>query len=67
MMRNRRRLLPAAMGMSPASPGCDAFYTELASDDWHSRLLNGSDYPLPGIVPLYSMSRLEVADGMLLS
>ncbi len=26
--------------------------------DWHSRLINGSDYPLPGIMPLYSMSRL---------
>ena len=30
----------------------------LEHSDWHSRLLNGSDYPLPGIVPLYSMSRL---------
>jgi predicted TIM-barrel fold metal-dependent hydrolase len=23
--------------------------------DWHARLLNGSDYPLPGIMPLYSV------------
>ena len=23
--------------------------------DWHPRLLNGSDYPLPGIMPLYSV------------
>ena len=23
--------------------------------DWHPRLLNGSDYPLPGIVPLFSL------------
>jgi len=30
----------------------------LERDDWHPRLLNGSDYPLPGIVPLYSVSRL---------
>jgi uncharacterized protein len=22
--------------------------------EWHSRLLNGSDYPLPGIMPLFS-------------
>ncbi|MGH6693101.1 MAG: amidohydrolase family protein, partial [Gammaproteobacteria bacterium] len=28
----------------------------LERDDWHPRLLNGSDYPLPGIVPLHSMS-----------
>ncbi|MCC6532760.1 MAG: amidohydrolase family protein [Burkholderiales bacterium] len=26
--------------------------------DWHSRLLNGSDYPLPGILPLYSVPGL---------
>ena len=26
--------------------------------DWHARLLNGSDYPLPGIMPLYSMEQL---------
>ncbi len=25
---------------------------------WHARLLNGSDYPLPGIMPLYSLSQL---------
>lgn len=23
--------------------------------DWHPRLLNGSDYPLPGVMPLYSI------------
>lgn len=26
--------------------------------DWHGRLLNGSDYPLPGIMPLFSVDRL---------
>ena len=31
------------------------------AQDWHPRLLNGSDYPLPGIMPLYSMSRLDGA------
>jgi hypothetical protein len=24
--------------------------------DWHSRLINGSDYPLPGVMPLFSAS-----------
>jgi mannonate dehydratase len=24
-------------------------------EDWHPRLLNGSDYPLPGVFPLYSV------------
>jgi predicted TIM-barrel fold metal-dependent hydrolase len=26
--------------------------------DWHARLLNGSDYPLPGVMPLISVSRV---------
>lgn len=30
----------------------------LARTDWHDRLLNGSDYPLPGILPLISVSQL---------
>lgn len=32
--------------------------------DWHARLLNGSDYPLPGVMPLVSVRRL-VAHGLL--
>jgi len=35
-----------------------ALATLIARSDWHPRLVNGSDYPLPGIMPLYSMSRL---------
>ena len=27
-------------------------------EDWHPRLVNGSDYPLPGVMPLFSMSQL---------
>ncbi|TCV89570.1 amidohydrolase family protein [Sulfurirhabdus autotrophica] len=30
----------------------------LQRDDWHSRLLNGSDYPLPGVMPLFSATDL---------
>lgn len=30
----------------------------LQRTDWHSRLLNGSDYPLPGIMPLFSVDTL---------
>ncbi|HEB58776.1 MAG TPA: amidohydrolase [Gammaproteobacteria bacterium] len=33
--------------------------TILAREDWHPRLLNGSDYPLPGVMPLFSMRRME--------
>jgi mannonate dehydratase len=31
----------------------------VARSDWHSRLLYGSDYPLPGIVPLVSLKKFE--------
>lgn len=29
--------------------------------DWHGRLLNGSDYPLPGVVPLFATGKLARA------
>jgi len=38
--------------------------TVLERREWHGRLLNGSDYPLPGILPLFSPSALA-ADGLL--
>jgi mannonate dehydratase len=33
--------------------------TLVTREDWHSRLLNGSDYPLPGIPPLFSLKQLR--------
>lgn len=33
----------------------------LERSDWHPRLLNGSDYPLPGILPLISVEALVQA------
>jgi len=33
-----------------------ALATVIERTEWHPRLLNGSDYPLPGIMPLYSLS-----------
>ncbi|MDR2213369.1 MAG: amidohydrolase family protein, partial [Pseudomonadales bacterium] len=36
----------------------------LLREDWHYRLLNGSDYPLPGIVPIVSPGALA-RDGLL--
>ena len=31
----------------------------LETDAWHGRLVNGSDYPLPGVVPLISLRKLR--------
>jgi mannonate dehydratase len=36
----------------------EALKALLTADHIHDRLLNGSDYPLPGIVPLFSLSQL---------
>ena len=30
----------------------------ISRQDWHHRLLNGSDYPLPGVMPVFSTQRL---------
>ncbi|MBF0630909.1 MAG: amidohydrolase family protein [Magnetococcales bacterium] len=38
--------------------------TLLERTEWHPRLLNGSDYPLPGILPLIAPSRF-VTEGLL--
>lgn len=38
--------------------------TLIARQDWHPRLVNGSDYPLPGIMPLTNVNTL-IADGWL--
>ena len=35
--------------------------TIIEHQDWHERLLNGSDYPLPGVVPLFSPRSLAKA------
>ena len=35
--------------------------TILERSDWHRRLLNGSDYPLPGVLPLFAPADLAAA------
>ena len=32
--------------------------TVIRNTDWHPRLVNASDYPLPGVLPLFSMEKL---------
>ena len=36
----------------------DVWRQVLERDDWHARLLHGSDYPLPGVGPLYRLGKL---------
>ena len=35
--------------------------TVLQRQDWHHRLMHGSDHPLPGLMPLFSLSALQRA------
>ena len=35
-----------------------ALVRAIESADWHARLLNGSDYPLPGLMPVFSVDYL---------
>lgn len=42
----------------------DVWRAVIGNEAWQGRLLHGSDHPLPGIVPLYSMPRL-VSAGLL--
>lgn len=35
-----------------------ALDTAVMREDWHPRLLNGSDYPLPGVLPLFSLKQM---------
>lgn len=42
-----------------------ALKTVLQRSEWHPRLLNGSDYPLPGVMPLFSagdMAKMGLLD-----
>ena len=32
--------------------------TLLETEEWHDRLVNGSDYPLPGVLPVFSLRKL---------
>jgi uncharacterized protein len=42
----------------------DVWRRVLSETDWHPRLIQGSDYPLPGVWPLYNLHAL-VAAGLL--
>ena len=35
-----------------------ALVRTIESSEWHARLLNGSDYPLPGVMPVFSVDYL---------
>jgi len=60
----REVLLGDVSALFQVNRSTHAWRTVLRRQDWHARLLHGSDYPLPGVLPLTSPARL-VAEGLL--
>ena len=49
------RLFGDLSAMPQVNRSSAALASVIERTDWHPRLINGSDYPLPGIMPLYSV------------
>lgn len=60
----RGRLLGDVSALFQVNRSAETWRTVLRREDWHPRLLHGSDYPLPGVGLLYSTARL-VHEGLL--
>ena len=49
------RLYGDLSAMTQQARAGQALKRVIEREDWHPRLLNGSDYPLPGVFPIYSV------------
>jgi mannonate dehydratase len=54
----RRHLFGDISAMPQVNRAAPALARVLEREHWHPRLLNGSDYPLPGVMPLFSVDYL---------
>jgi len=54
----RRHLFGDISAMPQTNRAAPALARVLEREHWHARLLNGSDYPLPGVMPLFSVDYL---------
>jgi mannonate dehydratase len=53
-----RNLFGDISAMTQASRAGPALAAVIERTEWHARLLNGSDYPLPGVMPIFSVDYL---------
>jgi len=53
--RNARLLYGDISALTQVNRAGGTLARVLAREDWHARLLNGSDYPLPGLMPIFSV------------
>ncbi len=52
------RLFGDLSAMTQINRAAPALARVIERSDWHARLLNGSDYPLPGVMPIFSLEHL---------
>ncbi|HUQ74668.1 MAG TPA: hypothetical protein VM183_08085 [Burkholderiales bacterium] len=62
--RYEKNLFGDISAMTQRNRAGPALARVLEEEAWHARLLNGSDYPLPGVMPIFSLDYL-VSLGML--
>jgi len=62
--RYRQHLYADISAVTQRNHSLEALRAIIEHQDWHHRLLNGSDYPLPGVLPLIS-PRLLAKAGLL--
>jgi uncharacterized protein len=60
----RGRLFGDISAVTQRNRATAVLVTLIERQDWHPRLLNGSDYPLPGVMPIFSVDAL-VDSGLL--
>ena len=53
-----KRLFGDLSAMTQTARAGPALAKVVEREDWHPRLLNGSDYPLPGVMPIFSVDYL---------
>jgi mannonate dehydratase len=54
----KRHLFADISAMTQVNRAGPALAKVIEREDWHPRLLNGSDYPLPGVMPIFSVDYL---------
>ena len=59
--QNRGLLFGDVSAIMLRNRSLEVLTTLLSRTDWHERLLNGSDYPIPGILPLIAPAALARA------
>jgi mannonate dehydratase len=62
--RHEKNLFGDISAMTQINRAGPALKRVIEDESWHARLLNGSDYPLPGVMPLFSVEHM-VAIGLL--